>query len=80
MVKKVFLVVCQKINEKIILEYSKIFFYICITNNLKFLDMKELLAELNRLQRDWNQTGIRNSHMDVVIAKILKLNPSIKLF
>ncbi len=41
--------------------------------------MKSLLAELNRLQRDWNQTGIRMSHMDVVIEKIKILNPDFKL-
>lgn len=41
--------------------------------------MKSLLAELNRLQKDWNQTGIRQSHMDVVLEKIQMLNPEFRL-
>ena len=40
--------------------------------------MKELIAELKRLQRDWNETGVRHSHMDVVIEKIKMLNPNFK--
>ncbi len=41
--------------------------------------MRELIAELKRLQNDWNQTGERHSHMDVVIEKIKMLNPNFKI-